>query len=401
MYTINFANSNTAIASPWVTFVQATEVVSGTTQLVGPALAATGGNGAGALANGTSYSLAAIGNTVSMGPTDWQGHMYVSDSALTLPTSGSLPVDAAYTLVTDTARYQYLEFAGSATSANVDITYINWYSIPLQMSSTTAQASQTRGAPLSQAALSAMPQTLAALTGSSAVTTVKNSSGDTVRVISPNAGNPSWLPLYASFNDYLESVFIDSAQTIPISNAYSGIGNPPSPDFQPQDYQATSVTYAGQTLTIAGTSSLLGSFTMTSPMIWQQFNSVIYLAVMNYAWSYAGSKTIPAASKANGNTGDNNVFSAVSRDLMAGFAYGFVGSAQYGAQPSSAWMAAPTTEVFSAIQPANAYYNPWANAIAAAFADVYTFPFNDFLASSVPELGVNDGDTLTVTLLNA
>lgn len=400
MYTISFTNNSTVITDPWVTFVQATQVVSGTTQLVGPALTATGGNNVGALANGTSYNLAAIGNTVSMGPTDWQGHMYISDGALTLPTSGGLPVDAAYTLTTDGARYQYLEFAGSATSANVDITYINWYSIPLQMGSTTQQSSPTRGAPLSQSALSGMMQTLAGLTGSNAVTTVQNASGDVVRVISPNAGNPSWLPLYASFQDYLTSAFGATAATIPVNNSYSGIGSPPSPDFQPQTYKLTASTYDGTTLTLQGNSDLVGDFTMTSTMTSTEFSSVIYLAVMNYAWSYKGMGKIAAASNANGNTGDNNVFSAVSRDLMAGFAYGFVGSTKYGAQPSSAWMAAPTTDVFSAIQASNAYYNPWANAIAAAFSDVYTFPFNDFLSNSVPEIAVNDGDTLTVTLLS-
>jgi hypothetical protein len=31
---------------------------------------------------------------------------------------------------------------------------------------------------------------------------------------------------------------------------------------------------------------------------------------------------------------------------------------------------------------------------------VYTFPFNDFLTGYAPELTTNDGDTLTVTLLN-
>ena len=102
----------------------------------------------------------------------------------------------------------------------------------------------------------------------------------------------------------------------------------------------------------------------------------------------------------NGNTGDNNVFSAISRDLLAGFAYGFAGSEKYGTQNSSAWMKASATGVFSHIQPEYSYYNPWANAIAANFADVYTFPFNDFLSSWAPEINVNSGDTLTVTLLS-
>ncbi|GAB3035726.1 hypothetical protein GCM10027285_18700 [Oleiagrimonas citrea] len=402
MYTIEFSNKNTGIAEPWVTFIQATKVVGKSTELVAPKLEATAviGGKTTALVNGKSYSLSEIGNTLQMGPENWQGHVYLSDAALTPPTSGSFPVDMAYTDTSDHVRYQYLEFAGSTSTASADITYINWYSIPLEMQSTTQQASKTRGAPRSGASLSGLPATLAALSGGNAASVVKNAEGQIVRVISPNAGNPNWLPLYPSFRDYLKSVFIDSTQQIPINNAYSGVGKSTSPDLKPQTFQTTSVTYAGQTLEIKGTTSLLGDFTMRSEMIWQTFNSVIYLAVMNYSWSYAGNGgSIPGASDANGNTGDNNVFSAVSRDLMAGFAYGFVGSEKYGAKDSSTWMQASATDVFSNIQPNQPFYNPWANAFVANFSDVYTFPFNDFLSGYAPEINVDSGDTLTVTLL--
>lgn len=410
MYTINFTNSDDNIAEVYVTFIQASQVVpkptssnpnATATKLVGPTLAATATikGQTTTLVNGTSYKLADIDNTLQMGPENWEGHVYISDTALTPPTSDNLPVDIAYTITSDTNRYQYLEFAGSTTTASIDITYINWYSIPIQIQSTTAQASQTRGAPVSGASLSTLPTTLAALSGNNKTTVVTNSSGQIVRVISPNAGNPSWLPLYPSFNLYLESVFIDSAQQIPINNTYSGISNPPSPDFQPQSYQTSSVTYAGQTLHINGTSDLLGSFTMSSNMVWQQFNSVIYLAVMSYSWSYTGQGSVKSASNAHGNTGDNNVFSAISRDLLAGFAFGFIGSQLYGTQDSSVWMNASATKLFNLIQPNHPFYNPWANAIATNFSDVYTFPFNDYLSSYAPEINVDSGDTLTVTLL--
>jgi hypothetical protein len=411
MYTIKFTNNNASITSPLVTFIQATQVVARptpsspnatVTKLVGPRLEATAkikGQQT-KLANGTSYKLDDIGSTLRMGPESWQGHMYISDAALTPPTSGGLPVDMAYTSTRDTGRYQYLEFAGSTCTASVDITYINWYCFPLQIQSTTPQASQTRGAPLSSANLSHLEKTLAELSDKNVATVVRNASHEIVRVISPNAGNPYWLPLYPSFSKYLASVFIDSVHQIPIHNSYSGIAKPPSPDYQPQTYKTSSVTYAGQTLNIQGRTSLLGHFTMSSEMFWQQFNSVIYLAVMNYSWSYAGQGKIAGASNLNGNTGDNNVFSAISRDLLAGFAYGFAGSKKCGKQRSSAWMKASATGVFSHIQPKHSYYNPWANAIAANFADVYTFPFNDFLNSYAPEINVKCCDTLTVTLLS-
>ena len=267
------------------------------------------------------------------------------------------------------------------------------------MEPTTQDAGgNTRGVPGSQTALSNMLTTLAALSGNSSTTVVKNASNETVRVISPNAGNPNWLPLYDSFRDYLVSVFIDSTDSILLQNTYDGIGDPPSPDFEPQTYSVSSVTYNGLTLNITGTTNVLGTFAMTATMVFADFSSVIYLAVMNYEWSYDGQKG--SASNSNGNTGDNNVFSAVSRDLMAGFNFGVIGSSQFGSQPSSACQQASSSEIFSAIQPNNPYYNPWANAISGCFSNVYSFPFNDFLSNFSPLLTTNDGDTLTVTLLN-
>lgn len=392
MYAINIESKNGSVLQPWVTFIQAND----SSGLIGPPLAATYNRNA--LQNGISQQLGQTA-TISMGPTNWQGHLYFSDAALNLPkSSANCPTDPAYTDTTNKSRFQNLEFAGSSQSANVDITYINWYSIPLQMQSTSPQSSggNTRGRPKPGSQLKSLNTTLAGLTNSNPATVVKNGS-QIVRVISPNAGHPFWLPLYPRFSDYLVDIFIDSAKPPLLKNTYDGVQRPPSPDFQPQSYTVSTLTYGGQTLNIAGTSTVLGNFTMTSDMIFGDFSSAIYLAVMNYAWSYTGAG---GGSNANGNTGDNNVFSAISRDLMAGFAYGFIGSTQYGAQPSSAWEAAPANALFSSLQPVKPYYNPWANAIYRCFSDVYSFPFNDFLTGSAPELAVNNGDTLTVTLLN-
>jgi len=390
MYTVNFVNKNSQVTTPYVTFVQANDPGG----LIGPALTATGGNSQ-ALTNGTSYSISSLNNTISMGPTNWNGHLYISDAALVLPVSSAgCPTDPAYTDTTNTTRFQNLEFAGSPTSANVDITYINWYSLPLEMESTSQQSSggHSRGRPKSSGALSSLSKKLAGLTNDNPITVVKNAN-QIVRVISPNAGTPSWLPLYPSFSKYLNHIFIDSMPPL-LQNTYNGIQSPPSPNFQQQTYTVSDLAYNGLALNIGGTTSVLGNFTMTTNnMIVSDFSSVIYMAVMNYAWTWSG------GSNPNGNTGDNDVFSAISRDLMAGFAFGFIVSTQYGSQPSSAWQAAPANKLFSTIQPAHPYYNPWANGIYTCFSDVYSFPFNDYLTGSAPELAVNNGDTLTVTLL--
>jgi len=136
---------------------------------------------------------------------------------------------------------------------------------------------------------------------------------------------------------------------------------------------------------------------MTSTISYNDLSNAIYLTVLNYAWSYNGPNG--SGSNRKGNTGDNNVFSAISRDLLAGFAFGFIGSSAYGNQPSSDWQMATTSKIFSGIQPKEPYYNQWANVINGCFDDVYTFPFNDYLPGYAPELPVVSGDTVTVTIL--
>lgn len=402
-YTITFANNDATITSLYLTFIQATG--SGL-----PALSATYVDSSGQqqnIVNGQSYLLGtgngAIGTmSITMAPMDWIGHLYLSDQPLPLGTVNP-PTDPAYTITTDTVRFQNLEFAGSDTVASPDITYINWYSMPLQMS----DGSNQRGVPSSQTALSALMNNLVNLAGNSPVLVVKNSQSQIIRVISPNAGMPNWLPLYPTFTSYLNSAFANGADPIQLNNTYSGVANPTSPNFEPQTYQSSSVVFdaAAQTITISGSTSVLGTFRMTmtadsAPNNSAPFTTEIYLTVISYQWQYSGQGSVPP-DNGTGQTGNNDVFSAISRDFLAGFNFGFINSAAFGNQPSSAWMNAAAGNVFSAIQPSIPFYNPWANAMAAVFSDVYTFPFNDYLTAYAPELNVNIGDTLSVTVLSS
>ena len=394
-YTINFKNDDAVlIPNPYITFIQATQLgKNGKLELLGPVLNATGGTGTSttSLENGKSYSLSSIQNTLKMGPQDWNGHMYVSDGPLTLNEVNKLPVDPNYTLSSDTTRYQLLEFAGSTTQTNIDITYINWFSMPLEISTSSTN---TRGKPKAHTYPGELFSPLESLSADNAITVIKNN-GNLVRIVSANAGG-KWMDVYPSFEKYIKSVFSGS-NTINLSNQYDGIQNPPSDDFKPQSYQSSSVSYDGTTLEIKGTTSELGKFSMTSKLSYGDLSNAIYLSVLNYAWSYDG--TNGSGSNKNGNTGDNNVFSAISRDLLAGFAFGFIGSSAYGTKPSSEWQSATTSNVYSGIQPNEPYYNQWANIINGCFNDVYTFPFNDYLSGYAPELPVSSGDTVTVTIL--
>ncbi|MBN1345641.1 MAG: hypothetical protein JXQ73_23315 [Phycisphaerae bacterium] len=82
--------------------------------------------------------------------------------------------------------------------------------------------------------------------------------------------------------------------------------------------------------------------------------------------------------EAPGGTFDtNDLFNAAVRDLMAGFAFGFVGSTQYGSLVSNQWWSA--TQVFSDIQPVtngNYFYNAYAEIIYNN-SNAYGQPYSD------------------------
>jgi len=435
-FTLDIVNDNSQIADPYVTFVQALNAVStwetngaSSTTLLGPALSASAiYNGVlTQLENGTAYQLSNFTGGITM-DADWAGNIFFSNGALALGASGQSPVQTPnppneqpplYPLpafsqptlyptnpngavTTDTGRYNYIELGGgSSTAISPDITYINYYSVPLQM--TRASDGATRGAPISQAALNNLQTKLAALSNNSSAVVVTDANG-VARIVSPDSG-PTAQAAYPTLNAYITNSFGAGAKTIQLTNAYSGTGVNQPPLFTAQNYTGTNVTYDGTTLTITGTSNNadIGSYTLTWVGTADELTQAIYAAVLGgYSVTYDnGAGTIT-----NGNTGDNNVFSAITRDLLAGFSFGFINSdstalgSDIGDLTSQQWMTLSYANAFLNAQTDSAYFNQWAAAFAEVFGDVYTFPFNDFFANFTPELTVNAGDTLTVTLLD-
>jgi len=385
-YTIDFENENASISGPYVTFYGA--AFSSTPQ---------GADGT-SIGLEESYLLSMLMNGIDEMPTDWGGNLYISDSALTETSPNP-------TITTDTTRYQVIEFAGSGTSAAPDITYINWYSFPVKLASTTSQSSQTRGMPNSGQDLDALPAALASLSIQSPTNTtvVRNAENEILRVIGPSNGNGpdgSVTDKYPSFGDYIDATFPDATpiSTILIDNTYSGVQSPPNVRFENQDYTTSSISYDGSTLTINGSTTRIFAFTLTAEISEESLSEKIYRAVIDYDYSYmetdGGSTTM-----GSGNTGSNDVLATVTRDLLAGFAFGFIGSDAEGDMTSAEWQDA--TGYFGDIQPDDPFYNEWAGIMNEYFSDVYTFPFSDFLSSTVftPTIQVEGDDTLTITLL--
>jgi hypothetical protein len=435
-FTLNIVNENTQIADPYVTFIQSLNAVStwetngeSSTTLLGPALSASAiYNGVETqLQNGTAYQLSLFSSSITM-DANWAGNIFFSNNTLLTGQSGQSPAQTpnppqnqpplynipAFSqptfyptnpngaVTSDTGRYNYIELSGgSSTMISPDITYINYYSVPIQM--TRASDEATRGAPISQAALNNLQAKLAALSGNSSAVVVQDANG-VARIVSPDSG-PTAQAAYPTLSAYITNAFGAGAKTIQLTNNYSGTGVNEPPLFTAQTYTGTTVTYANDTLTITGTSDNedIGAYTLTWVGTPEELTQAIYAAVLGgYSVTYdGGTGTIT-----NGNTGDNNVFSAITRDLLAGFSFGFINSdsqalgSAIGDLTSGQWMTLSYENAFLNAQTNQEYFNQWAAAFAEVFGDVYTFPFNDFFADFAPELNVNAGDTLTVTLLD-
>ena len=355
----------------------------------------------------TSYPLSSSQNQITCMPTNWAGNLYLSDAPLTA--SRPNPTDTS-----DQTRYQPIEFAGTTSQAAVDITYINWYSLPLELASTTSQSSQTRGLPISGADVGELSEQLANLSiqEPTNTTVVRNGINQIVRVIGPSNGpgpDGSVSDKYPSFSDYIDATFpsASSVTSINIDNVFSGNGLSGTLN-QRQRYQVTDIRFDAQAgmLTLTGNTTedcgfqfcddVISTFTMTSMVSSEEFSDAIYRAVLDYTYTYTASGG--ASESGSGNTGSNDVFATVSRDLLAGFSFGFIGSAIEGGQTSAQWQTA--TEYFSELQPDHPDYNVWGNVLAGYFQDVYTFPFSDFISNTVftPTIQVATDHQLTITV---
>ncbi|MGA9146871.1 MAG: carbohydrate-binding protein, partial [Candidatus Nanopelagicales bacterium] len=95
----------------------------------------------------------------------------------------------------------------------------------------------------------------------------------------------------------------------------------------------------------------------------------------------------------------NDVYGAVYRDLVAGFAYGFWGSPSYG-NDSGRFNVSAAPGPFEAAQPNAVNYNPWAAALWP-LTDAYGFPYGDTYnddAARNPIVQLPTNGTLKITI---
>jgi hypothetical protein len=208
--------------------------------------------------------------------------------------------------------------------------------------------------------------------------------GTILRIISPaTVPDPS---VYQSWDRYIKYVQASNIAT-PIAGEFMG-GNHPRFDL-------SATVDPGGNLVMTGTAA-------GSP-------ANIQIAAGNLSkgiWSCNPDYTVNGAVK---HMGDNDVYSAAVRDVLAGFNYGFIASPEknpntgktFGAGPSESWYrptAPPLSLAFEAAQPGHdGFYNKYASYLAKV-SDAYSFPFTDVCQAPQASLDPANIASRTITV---
>ncbi len=267
-------------------------------------------------------------------------------------------------------RFDKIELTYTGSGGKANLTAVDFYAIPMVLETsiqgTTIEhltlADKTTGEML-EAALTKT------ITGSASSTVIKGGTGgiETLRVLSSVKRPAS----YPAFDTYLDSIGDPSKNTrLTIAGTYYG-----SP--------AQNYSFSG-TMNATEISLISGSDTIKIPLSSLKLNATD-------AINYNGIYTCNSPYTVNGTkavVGDNNLYSAVYRDLVTAFNLGYVTA---GTNDSSSWWS-------SSAKPFQNTYNPYAKTVAELYPGAYGFPFTDRYNHILADLG-GQIDSMTVTLL--
>jgi glycosyl hydrolase family 64 (putative beta-1,3-glucanase) len=338
------------------------------------------------IARGVSYGLATIKDIkITSFPA---GKIYVS---LKGPLNSEFPNFNNPSLSDYNLRWDKVEITvipGNPSSC-ANLSAQDFFSVPLRID--TFKADNSPASTLSwRTPTATVFSPLGALSNyhSSAVATGNNGvptdHGTILRIISPaTVPDPS---AYQSWDTYIKYVQTNNIVT-PIAGEFMG-GNHPRFDL------SAHVDPAG-TLVMTGTAA-------GNP-------ANIQIAAGNLSkgiWSCNPDYIVNGAVK---HMGDNDVYSAAVRDVLAGFNYGFIGSPEtnpntakpFGAGPSENWYrpkAPPQSLAFEAAQPGHdGFYNRYASYLAKV-SDAYSFPFTDVCQAPQASLDPASIASMTITV---
>ena len=318
----------------------------------------------------TSYSFAQLGNGISLSHL-WGGVVYISlgqamtDNRIDQPSFLNTSDPDYY------KRWDRFEITYNGQPYDVaDLTGINSFAIPLSIK-TFGDGGTTQRAALGYTVNGGEMINLLKATATNDSAVLKDASNNFLRVIGPTTYTTPSIGPYPPFDDYVNSV-ISSGEPILIQDLYSGPG--PEPRKTTQTYTFTNTFDVGSNLVMNGGGTVIG---MGHSVIISNDILAYNIYANNPPYFVDGT---------NASFADNDIYSAVVRDTLAGFAIGYVGSTvtdPVTGQPfkdeySKFWYATNQPLAFSGVQTNGHYFNKYAE-VFWKYSDSYGFPFSDRL----------------------
>jgi len=305
----------------------------------------------------------------------------------------SYPIDPNYL-----RRYDKIELSYHAQPGDViDITAMDYFSIRTGIKVFKNGLSGTLVKSLNDAAATTVVNAVKNLT-TPAGAAVVNDGSTFVRVLGPGVypapgGNPaSPYPTPAAYLAYLHTYGQSHGNKIAtISGSFIGAGAKDTPLTKPQTYTFDATMDAGMNITLSGSGSEAGSYTL-------EFKHAD-LIIPTGVWGANAPVSINSGAPA---TPPNDLLGWVVGDVLSGLNIGALGSTTVvngtavGQMPSQQWFG--LTGLFNVLQPTQpTYYNGWARAIASV-SDAYGFAFSDRFQHVFATLNPALVDTLQIEI---
>ena len=265
-------------------------------------------------------------------------------------------------------RYDKVEFTYPGVA---NMTAVDFFGIPFRLGTFDAQGHPI-GSLIYSATTNTIKSELLKIPGAGHAL-VKTNDGQFARILSPQLSQSS----YPTFAQDISSM---AGKSVTIRGAF--YGNP----YQTFSYTGTFAQDGSITLngTIAAPNG--GSPSPPSPV------SVTGSSLPSAIYTVNGPYTVGGQPA---HVSDNNVYSVVYRDLISGFASGYVGG-RYG-NDSANWAGKPPFAAARKTTTPYTTYNQYA-AVIYKYSNAYGFSFSDTLPKKIV-LGLNDASTLRITIL--
>ena len=292
-----------------------------------------------------------------------------------------------------TTRWDRFELTFNGSPYDVaDLTGINSFAIPIELNTyKTNVARETRGYQVDAHTMISYLQATA--TTNTAV--IYDDNTNFIRVIGPTSYPNGDVGPYVTFDGYVEQIRTGGISSL-IVGQFSGPGG--ASNLTTQIYNFTATIDSATNLVMVGGSSTPGGVGTNHTIIVAGDDIAYHIYANNPAYLVDG---------ASNSFANNDVYSAGVRDILSGFAIGYVGSTvtdpvthvAFKNEASSNWYAATQPLAFSDVQSNKSNYNQYAE-VFWRHSDSYGFPFSDRLHKSV-QIGLAPAmaDTLEVVIL--